>query len=201
MSDRDFIRLSTDVTGSIPVKVQILEGTDALSDPTVVIENDSPGSAKRGLVLVQSPLSVLREASKANMELPLTEKVSGFATEKVIGRLAIRGVMSCIEFALDQKIKCLRAQLGSPEKPVVVLKINGGVINETLSSRPVRVLVLDEDTEGADEDRIAEVQGEEVYVHDFEIAEIPLAEVRQVKEIVKAVDEFLAESSNQPSER
>lgn len=201
MSDRDFIRLSTDVTGSIPVKVQILEGTDALSDPTIVIENDSPGSAKRGTILTQYPLSVMREAAKANMELPLTEKAGGFATEKVIGQLAMRGVMTCIEFALDQKIKSLRLQLGKPETPVVVMKINGGVINETLSTKPVRVIVLDEDTEGADEDRIAEVQGEEVYVHDIEIAEPRYLGMRQIKEIVRDVDDFQATSTNQPSER
>lgn len=53
--------------------------------------------------------------------------------------------------------------------PTVVLEINGGVINCARSTQPVRLIVLDEDTEGGDEENIMEVNGEEAYVHDYRL--------------------------------
>ncbi|HCE7247036.1 TPA: hypothetical protein NHR53_005584 [Pseudomonas aeruginosa] len=51
----------------------------------------------------------------------------------------------------------------------VVLEINGGVVNSVRSDRPVRVLILDEDCEGGDSENIQEVNGQEVYVSDFQL--------------------------------
>ena len=45
----------------------------------------------------------------------------------------------------------------SDSKPKVVVMMEGGVIHDILSSVPMEVLVLDADTEGADEDRIQEI--------------------------------------------
>lgn len=54
-----------------------------------------------------------------------------------------------------------------PEIPTVVLYIEGGAIHCVNSSVKARVIVLDRDTEGADEDSLTTVDGEEVSLHDF----------------------------------
>ena len=45
----------------------------------------------------------------------------------------------------------------SDSKPKVVVMVEGGVIHDILSNVAMEVLVLDADTEGADEDRIQEI--------------------------------------------
>ena len=55
--------------------------------------------------------------------------------------------------------------------PTLVLDINGGVINQIQSSEPVRVIVLDQDTEGGDPDNLMEVNGETLYVTDYLLVE------------------------------
>jgi len=50
---------------------------------------------------------------------------------------------------------------------VIVVNMNGGLINEVRASEPIRVIFLDEDTEGGDEERIYTVSGEEVYVTEY----------------------------------
>ena len=49
----------------------------------------------------------------------------------------------------------------------IVIQMNGGVINCVNADAPVRVIILDEDTEGGEEERIMEVNGSEAYVHDY----------------------------------
>lgn len=51
--------------------------------------------------------------------------------------------------------------------PVIVIQINGGLVNAVLATQPVRVVILDEDTEGGEDERIATVDGQDVYVHDY----------------------------------
>lgn len=50
--------------------------------------------------------------------------------------------------------------------PTAVLEVDGGVINSVRSTIPMRVVVLDADTEGGDDENIAQVNGEDVYVFD-----------------------------------
>ena len=50
--------------------------------------------------------------------------------------------------------------------PVVVLETEGGAIHCASSNMPVRVVVLDEDTEGADSENLRQVNGSEVYLID-----------------------------------
>ncbi|MDE3022619.1 MAG: hypothetical protein KGI54_12295 [Pseudomonadota bacterium] len=57
------------------------------------------------------------------------------------------------------------------ELPVVVIEMNGGIINCVRSSVPMRVIFLDSDTEGGDGDRIKTVNGETVYVSDCTLSE------------------------------
>ena len=73
--------------------------------------------------------------------------------------------------------------------PLVVVNLNGGVIEDVRSTIPVRVLLLDEDTEGADADRCAEVEGVECYVSDWTInADTAAAEGPDVLQAVAEVD-------------
>lgn len=55
--------------------------------------------------------------------------------------------------------------------PTVVVEMDCGAILCVRSSVPARVILLDADTESADEDRIQEVNGEEVYVHHYCLTE------------------------------
>lgn len=55
----------------------------------------------------------------------------------------------------------------SAPAPVVVLETDNGVINRVCSTVPVRVIVLDDDTESGDESNVLEVHGEERYVTDM----------------------------------
>ncbi len=57
------------------------------------------------------------------------------------------------------------ARTDVPAVPTAVIEINGGLVNCIRSSVPMQVVLLDEDTEGGDEDSIHEVNGESVYVH------------------------------------
>lgn len=50
--------------------------------------------------------------------------------------------------------------------PTVVMEVDGGAIHCVRSTGPVRVIVLDDDTEGGDSDRIHEINGSDVYVTD-----------------------------------
>lgn len=61
---------------------------------------------------------------------------------------------------------CEDLNVAEPEIPAVVVEINGGMVQCVRSSAPVRVVILDADTEGGDTDNIHEINGEETYVHD-----------------------------------
>ncbi len=51
--------------------------------------------------------------------------------------------------------------------PTIVVQVTGGIVSCVNSSIPVRLLVLDADTDGGDRDRIMEVNGSNAYVHDY----------------------------------
>lgn len=53
--------------------------------------------------------------------------------------------------------------------PTVVVETNGGVINHVQSTIPIRVVFLDEDTEGGDPENIRKVNDTEVYVMEIEL--------------------------------
>lgn len=53
--------------------------------------------------------------------------------------------------------------------PTIVVQVTGGIVRCINSSIPVRVLILDTDTDGADSDRIMAVNGGSAFVHDYEL--------------------------------
>lgn len=59
---------------------------------------------------------------------------------------------------------------GEPvEVPTVVIDIEGSAVHSVRSNRPMRVVILDADTQGSDGKRIQTIEGFEVYVHDRKI--------------------------------
>jgi PAS domain-containing protein len=63
------------------------------------------------------------------------------------------------------------AALENAPQIVVVLDVNGGIVNTVRSNRAVRVITLDEDIEGGSCADVHQVNGEEVYVID-QVAEV-----------------------------
>lgn len=53
-----------------------------------------------------------------------------------------------------------------PDVPVVLVRINGGAVYYANATVPARLIILDEDTEGSDGERIATIGGEALYCHD-----------------------------------
>ena len=53
----------------------------------------------------------------------------------------------------------------NPINPRIVVHIHGGLVDSVISEGPMEVLIIDEDTEGADDDEISVIDGEEVCCH------------------------------------
>lgn len=58
---------------------------------------------------------------------------------------------------------------GVSQLPSVVIEMNGSVINLVRSSVPMRVAILDEETEGGDAANVRYVNGQDVYLHLHEL--------------------------------
>lgn len=75
------------------------------------------------------------------------------------------------------------------DMPTIIINVSGGIITEVKTTTPVRVLILDSDIEGADEDRVINVDGDNFFVHDFKISSAnELFDPERVKNIEAQVD-------------
>lgn len=72
--------------------------------------------------------------------------------------------------------------------PVIVIDVDNGVFKNVRASEPVRVLFLDVDTEGGDEERIYTVEGSSVYVTEWLVLHGDV-EPNEVAEVVKEIDD------------
>jgi hypothetical protein len=61
----------------------------------------------------------------------------------------------------------------------VVVEIKGGLVTNIVADAPVRVVVLDHDTEGADDDELVEIDGRKAYLSSFGMTEIDLPRVQE----------------------
>lgn len=77
--------------------------------------------------------------------------------------LAFQSWMDCNEHAWYQ-----RSEIEIPD-PQVILFIEGGVVHDGTADAPVKILVVDADTDGGDQERIVEVEGERVYVNNLDV--------------------------------
>lgn len=64
---------------------------------------------------------------------------------------------------------CEEINCGKDGNNVVVIEINGGVVNTVSATHPVRVIILDQDVEGGVPDNIQEINGEDVYISDYHL--------------------------------
>jgi hypothetical protein len=87
-------------------------------------------------------------------------------------------------------LKGIEFQKEQPTEPVtVVVEMNGGVINNISANQPVRVIVLDEDTEsGGEEISFGNINGSDVYIQDHAIEGSP-SEILSVNETAANVDQ------------
>jgi len=72
----------------------------------------------------------------------------------------MNGCLNCNTNRVEAEVICT--------SPVVVVEVADGVIQDTTANSPVRVIVLDRDTDGAARDTVIEFQGDEVFVSDIE---------------------------------
>lgn len=95
-----------------------------------------------------------------------------------------------VEIAIDNgkfdmlnstEIDQLIASLSKPlQPPVVVVTLNNGLIKKCFTDAAVQVVLLDEDTEGADGDGVADTDEGECYVHLFAAPELNAQRVNSV---------------------
>lgn len=83
---------------------------------------------------------------------------------------------------LSERINC--GQI----RPVVVLEVNGGVIQRAIAEAPVHLVVLDEDTEGGTSENIGVINGEKVYVTEIGLGHPEPEVARELDSIVKDVN-------------
>lgn len=82
------------------------------------------------------------------------------------------GCWDAIEKARAYLAQSVDAVQAGNALPIVVMEINGGVLNCARVTQPVRLIVLDEDTEGGDDENIMEVNGQDAYVHDYHLTKV-----------------------------
>jgi hypothetical protein len=92
----------------------------------------------------------------------------------------------------------LPSSIALPQKPVVVITVEGGLIQSVSSSETTRVIVLDSDIEGGG-DNIHEIDGEDVCVSDYHLnidTSNPLAKLNAeyILDIVAEVDAIETET-------
>jgi len=87
------------------------------------------------------------------------------------------------------------ARRATEEVPTVVIDVDGGVVVSAAADRPVRVIILDLDVEGAEPQQLQFVDGIQCYVHDFDPAEVLPKYVADVK------DDLRSQSGGGPAER
>jgi hypothetical protein len=72
--------------------------------------------------------------------------------------------------------------------PLVVVEINGGAIHSAMADSPVQLFILDEDIEGADQDRLAMVDGSQVSVTEKRLARPTAQDAQRLERISNDID-------------
>lgn len=156
MSSKEAVfRLDSSITGSVSLDVKVTTVGDGAFDTTV--EFYWPGEE-----LCYGRLSLAEILIAARRFNPIS--FIGIRHMESLIPLSPVAVLQCACFAQELQVKALQDHFASMQCPNVVMEINGGVINEVRSDRPVSLIVLDEDIEGADQDGIVRVNGSDWYL-------------------------------------
>lgn len=98
-----------------------------------------------------------------NVQLQLTRKGIPFKDEA--------DMLTWIAGCLNCNTNHVEAKISMAEKPTVIVNMDGGLIQDMSASQPVRLIVLDADTEGTTDD-LSNIDGEEVIVVDHNPVQI-----------------------------
>lgn len=98
-----------------------------------------------------------------NVQLQLTRKGIPFKDEA--------DMLSWIAACLNCNTNHVEANISMAETPTVIVNMDGGRIQNMSSSQPLRMIVLDADTEGTTDD-LSNIDGEEVIVVDHNPVDI-----------------------------
>lgn len=145
--------------------------------------HSTPHDARTALCYVSQGLSIIEQALAKAQQGGMGTAPAGLdpSVAKIWNEAMASAYQHCVEMCSFQGLGELALQ--AQKVPTVVLSINGGVVHGARATTETRVIVLDEDTEGGDEENIAEIEDEERYVHDLS------AEVADLDELIAQVDE------------
>lgn len=79
------------------------------------------------------------------------------------GFKSTQALLDWISACLNVNTNHVKAKVTESVPPTVVVEMDGGLIQQVSCDQPVRVITLDKDLEGADEEWIEEIDGAEVY--------------------------------------
>jgi hypothetical protein len=120
------------------------------------------------------------ESKIINVQLNLDHKGSGFQDEAAM----LRWLSAC----LNSNVNFAQVSVAVMPEPIVVVEVSGGLIQDMNSSAPVRVIVLDGDTEGSEEFR--EINGNDCLVTSHASVEVNAEYVELIAQEVDSVEEL-----------
>ncbi len=107
-----------------------------------------------------------------NINLQLIRKGAPFLTEEQM--------LTWISECLNCNTNHVEAVVTIAEAPTAIVEMEGGLIHQIIASGPMRVVVLDADIEGADEDDVSTIDDKEVVVINHGDIEIDAEDVLSV---------------------
>ena len=107
-----------------------------------------------------------------NINLQLIRKGAPFLTEEQM--------LTWISECLNCNTNHVEAVATIAEAPTAIVEMDGGLIQQIISSGPMRVVVLDADIEGADEDEVSTIDNKEVVVINHGDIDIDTEDVHSV---------------------
>ena len=117
----------------------------------------------RDVYITNDDTDVVYDTREINLSVKAVYKSSIRDGDKLKEALRVACMQTVEAFFKDAAEELVVAQVSSSAAKVVI-EMDGGLINQTFSSVPIEIAILDEDTEGADEDDVSTVCGQEVYV-------------------------------------
>lgn len=97
-----------------------------------------------------------------------------------------QAIIDWISACLNVNTNHVKAKVQEAGEPTVIVELDGGLVQAVRANRPARVITLDADCEGADEEWIDEIDGSKVYWCDRDV-EIEPGRVEQIAAEIDAI--------------